>query len=573
MDDYKKIFHLVKPYWKRVAVAGIVSLFISGLNASLAWLVKPAMDGLLAKDNLDMLRLVPFAVFAVFLVKGALVYLHEYLMRSAGQKMVMDLRNRLYGHILKLPMGYFSKSSSGTLMSKVVNDAGMLQAVVSLAIKDLIVESASLIALTGVAFYRRWDLTLIALVGLPLAVYGVGMLGKRIKQISGRTQEKISGITEILHESFSGIKMIKAFGRENRETGNFEHKNKDYYRENMRSVRVSGLAKLMMEIMAGFGIAFVMWYGGNLIVEDVITPGDFFSFLVAIFMLYTPARRLAGVNNGIQKARAPLQRISALLEEQKEKDGTHELKSFENEIRFDQVSFTYPTAQSKALDNIEVTIKKGTIFALVGKSGAGKTTLINVLPKFYMPDEGKICIDDIDISTVTLKSLRSLFGIVSQDVILFNDTVSSNIQYGSPGATTEDVIAASKAAYAHDFIMEFSDGYDTVVGERGVKLSGGQKQRLSIARAILKNPPILILDEATSSLDTDSEMKIQSAFENLMKNRTTIVIAHRLSTVRKANMIVVLDKGKIIESGSHEDLLAQKGLYQKLYELQFRDEK
>ena len=572
MDDYKTIFHLVKPYWKRVAIAGVIGIIISALNASLAWLVKPALDSLLQKKNISMLMLLPYGVLTIFIVKGTFVYLHEYLMRSASQKMVMDLRNRLYQHIIKLPMTYFSKNSSGSLMSKVVNDTNALQFVVSLAIKDLLIESASLIALTGVALYRRWDLTLIAIVGLPAAFYSVGVLGKRLKRISQRAQEKISLITEILHESFSGIKMIKAYGKESDGTKHFKYKSKDYYRENMRSVRVSELVSLMMESVAGIGIAFVMWYGGKLIIEDVITPGDFFSFLTAIFMLYNPAKRLARVNNGIQQARAPLQRIFSLLSVEREKDGTNNINSFKWEIKFNGVLFTYPSAKNKALDHISFTINRGMIIAIVGQSGAGKTTLINMLPRFYMPDEGTIYIDGMDISALTLKSLRSLFGIVSQDVILFNDTVLNNIKYGKPESNQKDVILAAKAAYAHEFILEFPDGYDTVVGERGVKLSGGQKQRLSIARAILKNPPILILDEATSSLDTASEAIIQNALENLMENRTTFVIAHRLSTVRKADMIIVMERGKIVESGTHEELLAKKGLYQRLYEIQFRDQ-
>lgn len=570
MNDAKQIFHLVKPYWKRVAIAGVISIFISSLNASLAWLVKPAIDDLFIKKNLSLLSLLPIVIFTLFITKGCLTFLHEYLMRSAAQKMVMNLRNRLYSHIIKLPMGYFSKHSSGSLMSKVMNDSGILQRFISLTIKDLFVESTTIIALTGVALYRRWDLTLISLLVLPTAFYGAGRLGKRLKSISRRTQEKISDITEILHESFAGIKIIKAFGKESEESEHFSSNSKDLYREAMRSVRVSEASSLLMEAVGGLGIAFVMWYGGSLVINEAITAGDFFSFITAIFMLYTPARRLVKINNGIQEARAPLQRVFNLFAVEKEKEGIEKLGSFGREIRLENISFSYPSAKRKALNNINLSIKKGDVIAIVGKSGGGKTTLINMLPRFFIPDEGTIYIDDHDISTLTLKSLRTQFGIVSQDVILFNDTILANIKYGKSEASKEDVVAAAKAAYADEFIDELPLTYDTQIGERGVRLSGGQRQRLSIARAILKNPPVLILDEATSSLDTASEMMIQKALENLMQNRTTLVIAHRLSTIRKADRIIVMEEGRIIESGKHEELLDHKGIYQNLYQLQFR---
>ncbi|HDH12361.1 MAG TPA: ATP-binding cassette domain-containing protein [Nitrospirae bacterium] len=570
MDDLKTLFRLVKPYWQRVVLAGIISLIISGLNASIAWFVKPVLDDVLIKRNIGLIILLPIGIFVIFIFKGVLKFFHEYLMRSASQKMVMNLRNDLYSHILRLPVSYFNKHSSGTLISKVVNDTNALQSVVSLTIKDLFIESATVIALTVVAVWRRWDLAVIALVVLPVAFYGAGKLGKRLKHISKRAQEKISLITENLHESFTGIKIIKAFSREEKEEEHFRHISKSYYRENMRSVRASEFISLIMEVVGGLGIAFVIWYGAKLIIDGVMTIGDFFSFLTAVFLLYTPARRLARVNAGIQQARAPLTRILDELAVEREKGGDREIKSFENEIEYRDVSFRYPSSRSSALDHVSLTIKRGELIAIVGKSGSGKTTLINMLPRFYTPDNGAIYLDGIDIATATLKSLRALFGIVSQDVILFNDTIVSNIGYGRPDAGKEEIVEAARSAYADEFIVDLPDGYDTVVGEKGLRLSGGQKQRISIARAILKNPPVLILDEATSSLDTDSELKIQNALEKLMINRTTIVIAHRLSTVRKADRIIVMDSGKIIETGRHKDLLESKGPYQRLYELQFR---
>lgn len=550
-------------------VAVVLGLFVSGLNAALAWLAKPAMDDVLIKKDAALLVFLPLAIFLIFIGKGVFTFLQEYLMRSASQKMVMHFRNRLYARSLHLPLGYFGKNSSGEMISKVINDTSVLQDLISLTIKDFFKEGATVIALLGVAFWRRWDLTLISITVLPLALYGVGRLGKRMRQISRRAQEKISLIMEFLNESFAGMKIIKAFCRQKEESERFDEITREYYRENMRATRVSEFATLMMEAVGGLGIAFVIWYGGRLIIAGAMTAGDFTSFLTAVFMVYTPAKRLAKVDIGIQQARAPLERVLKLLSEQKETEGTVDLKPINRYIEFNGVSFIYPSEGRKALDNISLTVTKGEIVAIVGKSGGGKTTLVNLLPRFYVPTEGVISIDGTDISCATFKSLRGQFGIVSQEVVLFNDTVTANIAYGKPEASGEEIIAAAKAAFAHDFILELPQGYDTIVGERGMRLSGGQRQRLSIARAILRNPPILILDEATSSLDTASEMMVQKALENLMKNRTTFVIAHRLSTIKRADRILVLDRGRITEAGSHEELHSSGGLYRKLYDLQF----
>jgi subfamily B ATP-binding cassette protein MsbA len=571
LEGLKRILRLIRPHWQRVALAAVISSIVSALNGSLAWLVKPALDDIFIKKNVTLLMLLPLAVLAIFIVKGIFNFFHEYLMRSSAQKIIMGLRNRMYEHILNLPMGYFGKKSSGELISRVVNDSGVLQSVVSLTVKDLFIESTTVIALVGVALWRRWDLTLIALVVLPAAYYGVAKLGRRMRQISKRTQEKISMIIEFLNESFAGMKIIKGFCRQSAEVERFRNKNKDFYRENMRSVRVAEYASFIMDTVGGLGIAFILWYGGSLVVRNIITVGDFFSFLTAIFMLLTPVKRLANVNIEFQKAQAAFDRIFHLLSEQGEKEGTKELDVIRNEIEFRGVSFVYPSAVQKALDDINLKVRKGEIVAIVGKSGGGKTTLANLLPRFFLPSEGAIYIDGMDTSTATFRSLRNQFGIVSQDVILFNDTVKANIAYGKPRASMEEIICAAEAAYAHDFIMEMPLGYDTMIGEGGMRLSGGQRQRLSIARAILKNPPILILDEATSSLDTASEMMVQKALENLMKDRTTFVIAHRLSTINRADRIILLDKGRIVESGTHRELYEREGIYRRLYELQFSD--
>lgn len=573
MTDIKKILNLSRPYWKRIILAGLLSLVVSGLNGSLAYLVKPAVDKVFVEKNPSSLLLISSGIAAVYLFKAIFSFSQSYLMRSVGAKIVRDIRNNLYRHTTALPMSFFGKDSTGATISRIMNDAGAVQGLLAYTIKDLFVETCSIIVLIGVAMYMRWDLTLIAITVLPMALYVVARLGKRLKNVSRRAQEKISGLTEILAESFGGIKIIKSFCREEDEVSLFKEKNQDYYRELMRSTRILEATTLIMEFISGLGIAFVVWYGGRLVINSVISPGSFFSFLAAILMVYTPAKRLANVNNALQQARAPLDRIDKLLAEAKEPEGGIELKGIKEEIVFDHVSFKYENIKEDVLDNINLKVRKGDVIALVGKSGAGKTTFVDLISRFYNPDNGAIYIDGTDISKATLKSLRSMTGIVSQDIILFNDTVRANIAYGKKGATEEEIINAAKAAYAHDFIPELPNGYDSVIGERGVRLSGGQKQRLSIARAILKNPPILILDEATSSLDTASEMMVQKALDTLMEGRTTFVIAHRLSTVRRADRIIVFDKGRIAESGTHEELLALNGLYKRLYDFQFDDSK
>ncbi len=565
----KGMVSLVKPYWQRIALAVLLSLIVSAINGGLAWLVKPALNGIFIEKNRSLLMFIPLLIFVLYIIRGALGFAHSYLMTSVGAKLVRDIRNRLYTHVTFLPMRHYNERSTGLMLSRIINDAGYLQKVVAHSIKDLFVEGATVIALTIVAFIRRWDLTIIALTVLPLAFYSVGRLGKRLKRVTKETQRKISGITELLTETFNGIKMIKVFGKETPLIKLFEKRNQDFYRENMRATRIVEATSLVMEFVGGLGIAFVIWYGGRLVVEGAITPGDFFSFIAAIFMIFTPAKRLAKVNNGIQQAKGSLERLNEFLILDKEMDGEKELAPLERSIQYKGVFFKYPNSDSFALRDINLTINKGDIIALVGRSGAGKTTLVDLLPRFYDPTEGVILIDGTDIRDVTLRSLREQIGVVSQDVILFNDTVRANIAFGRPDATDEEIIEAARAAYAHDFIMEMPQGYDTVIGEKGVRLSGGQRQRISIARAILKNPPILILDEATSSLDTHAEMMVQKALDSLMKNRTTIVIAHRLSTVRVASKIVVLDHGMIVEEGSHDELMKLNGMYRHLYEIQF----
>ncbi|MBZ0155593.1 MAG: ABC transporter ATP-binding protein/permease [Alphaproteobacteria bacterium] len=564
----KRIALLVKPYWMRLVAAAFLSLLISGLNGGLAWLVKPALDGIFLRRDAHLLALLPLGILALYLMRGFFAFFQSYLMRSTGAKVMRDIRNSLYRHVLYLPVNEFKKESSGLLLSRVINDAGQLQGLVAYSIKDIFVETATVLVLLSVAFYRRWDLALISVTVLPAALYGTRKLGKRLKKVSTEGQKKISLITEFLTETFSGIKMVKIFEREGVLAALFREKNQGYYRELMRSARLIEFTSLMMEVVGGMGIAFVLWYGGRLVVREVITPGEFFSFLTAIFMVYTPARRLATASNGLQQAKAYLERLDELFCKEREADGAVTLAPLRREIEFRNVSFTYPNAKGPVLSDITLTVKRGEIIALVGRSGAGKTSFIDLIPRFNDPTKGGIFIDGVNIAEASLPSLRGQIGLVSQDIILFNDTVRANIAFGNPAASEEEIVRAAQAAHAHDFILDLPKGYDTVIGERGVMISGGQRQRISIARAILKNPPLLILDEATSSLDTESEMIVQKALDTLMENRTTFVIAHRLSTVQKADRIIVLEKGRILESGSHEDLLRSGGMYRKLHDLQ-----
>ncbi len=568
-DEIRRFYTLIRPHRRRIAAALLISLVIAGLNGAFAWIVKPITDGILVHRNSGILAHISFIIMAIFFSRAALNFSYEYLMQSASQKLVADVRQRLYEKIIDMPLGYFSASSSGELISRVVNDTGAVQQIISLTVRQLFVEAATTMCLVGYVFWLKWDLAFVAVFLLPVAFYGVEKISRRLKRISLRQQEKAAGIVEDLSESFTGVKIIKAFVREDTQKERFLKRNWDFYRENMRSVRVMGLASAIMEVAGGSGVAFVLWYGGRLVVTGHLTAGGFTSFLTAIFLVYTPARRLSRVNAEVHRVRAPLERIFDMLGLKAEPNDGRPIPEINESIEFKNVSFIYPCNSHKALDKIDFKVSKGEIIAIVGESGSGKSTLANLIPRFYEPTTGMILMDGIDIAKASLHSLRSHFGMVSQEVVLFNDTVKSNIAFGRPGADDDKIIAAAKAAYAHDFIMELPGGYDAIVGEKGARLSGGQRQRLSIARAILKSPSILILDEATSSLDSASELIVQMALENLMKERTTFVIAHRLSTIRKATRILVMEKGKILAAGPHEELLRNSRAYQRLYELQF----
>jgi subfamily B ATP-binding cassette protein MsbA len=527
------------------------------------------VDGINIDRDMQIIKTFPFLYIGFFVFKGLFAFIHSYLMRAIGAKVVRDVREQLFNKLVTLPMNFYIKRPSGELISRVINDSNVLQGLLGYSIKDIFVEGATFIVLLTVAFIRRWDLTLISITVLPFSFYVIGRYGKKMKKIGQKTQEQISGLIVRLTESISGIKIVKAFLREQLHREKFDEENKKYYRIALKGARTIEYSKFLHEIIAGVGSTFILFAGLYLVVRGSMTMGDLSSFFAAIGMMYTPVRRIGAANNNLQQARAAAERIFFLLDQNPEVDGTKDLPPVKDSIVFDNVSLIYPGTKKKVLDSVSFTVKKGELIAIVGKSGAGKTTLVDMLPRFYRPTEGHIYFDNVDIKEATLSSLRENIGIVTQDIILFNESVKDNIAMGKPGATDEEVIEAAKMAYAHDFISDMPEGYSTRIGERGVKLSGGQKQRISIARALLKNPPILILDEATSSLDTASEIIVQKALDNLMANRTTFVIAHRLSTIRKADRILVLEKARIVECGTHNELIKMNGMYKYLYESQF----
>jgi ATP-binding cassette, subfamily B, bacterial MsbA len=568
-DDLTIFWKLSLPYIPRLIAAMACSFVLSGIDGAIAWGTKMAVDDVLIMKNVEYLYLLPAAVVMLFILKGIFTFCNNYLMSSIGAKIVRTIRQQLYEKVISLPISFHSQTSSGVVISKMLNDVPVLQGTVGFTIKDFIVEIGTVIALAGVAVYRKWDLALISFIVVPLMVYSINHLGKKMKKTGMVTRELIARITTIFNETVQGVKIIKAFTMEGAMMKRSEQAQAEYYRNSMRSTRINEGASLIGEILAGIGIAVIMFYGFNLIVTGEMTAGDFASFIAAIFLMYTPLKRLSKVHNNFQQGRNVLERIGDVMNVQPEKMTGEEI-DVKGDIVFDKVSFRYPSSTCNALQNVNLSIKHGNIVALVGYSGAGKSTLVDLAAGFWYPTEGTIYIDGMDITTLSLHSLRSHIGTVTQDVMLFDDTVMENIRFGRPGATDEDVIEAAKAAFAHDFIMDMPKGYLTMIGERGVRVSGGQKQRITIARAIIRNPSILILDEATSSLDTESEHQVQKALERLMQGRTTIVIAHRLSTIQNASRIVVMSGGSIIQEGSHEELLAKGGLYQELYNMQFK---
>jgi subfamily B ATP-binding cassette protein MsbA len=569
---YFRILKFVRPYWPRLLVAMICMGGVSAITAAFALLTKNVLDDIFINKDRFMLLVIPLAVMGLGVLKGFFTFGEGYLMNFVGQRVVADIRERLYTHLQTLSLSFFDRTPTGVLMARITNDVNSIQGAVSDAVTGMIKDVFTAIGLVAVVFYRDWLLALVAIFVFPLAAYPLVAFSRKLRKISRRALETIAYISTFLQETIVGHRIVKAFNMEAYENSRFHDANERFFKYLMKRVKIRALSNPVMEWLAYIGIGAFVWVGGSRVISGAMTVGDFFSFMTAMALLYDPMRGISKVNLVIQEGIVAARRVFDVLDLKPEvTDAAHAkpLPDFSRVIEYHDITFRYD--KEIILDRVSFSVKAGEKVALVGSSGAGKTTAVNLLPRFYDVTTGKITIDGIDIRQVTLQSLRGQIGVVSQQTLLFNDTVRSNIAYGRPDIPEREVITAAQMADAHDFIIKLAQGYDTIIGEQGVMLSGGQRQRISIARALLKNAPILILDEATSSLDTESEREVQEALDRLMEKRTVLVIAHRLSTVRNVDRILVLSDGRIVEEGDHRALMAKGGEYKKLYELQFQD--
>ena len=572
---YTRLLAYLRPYRGRMAVAMVCMVVLGACTAAMAWALKPALDEALSGKNRELIYLIPLFVIGLYIIKGAAYYGQAYLMGYIGQRVIFDLRNEIYDYLTGQSLGFFAHRKTGELLARISYDVTLVQAAVSTAVTALMRDSVTIVFLLGVIFYQDWLLALIAMLVFPAVVYPIARFGKRMRSASIDGQVSMGELTSLVEETVGGIRVVKAFGMEDYERSRFRRFTGEFLRHQLRVFRVHALSFPIMELLAGFGIAGVLLYGGLRVSSGETTAGTLVSFLAAAIMLYEPVKRLSRANNEIQQGLAAAERVFEVLDEPvviQDADDAVVLDGFTTEIRFEHVELKYPGAEHPVLSDVNFDVKAGEVVALVGRSGAGKTSLVNLVPRFIDVSKGRVLVDGHDVRELTQASLRRQIALVTQEVILFNDTVLNNIAYGHDEINRKKVEEVARAANAHDFIMKLPQGYDTLIGERGVILSGGQRQRLSLARALLKDAPILILDEATSSLDTESERLVQQAIDRLMKGRTVIVIAHRLSTIRHADRIVVLDNGKVTQMGRHEELLKQGGLYAELYHMQFESQ-
>lgn len=572
MKNYMRLLAYIKPYTRRLALAVVCIIMAAGANLYLPWIIKDMIDDVLMSKDMVMLNLIAVGILVVMFTRGVFYYGQSYLVSYVGQRVIIDVRSVLFRKFQRMPLSYYDKQQTGTVMSYITNDVAVMQSAIVDNLIELVTESSILIGSLAMMIYLDWKLSLLTLMTIPLVGFAMKIFGRKLKSSSTVIQERVAEITSLLQESISAIRVVKSFVRESYEIKRFEEQNWRNFQAAMKNVKLTSLLTPTVEFLAAIAVTFIVWFGGYEVVNGVITAGELVAFLTYAVNLANPVKRLSRVYAAIQKAMAAADRVFNIMDlEEKITDvpGAKPLPPIKGKVEFKDITFSYKEGQP-ALQHISLKAEPGQMIALVGPSGSGKSTIANLIPRFYDVDSGVITIDDHDIRQVTADSLREQIGLVPQETMLFSTSVMENIRYGRLEATDEEVIEAAKAANAEEFIKELPEGYDTKLGERGLNLSGGQRQRLAIARAILKNPRVLILDEATSALDTESEKIVQDALDNLMVGRTSFVIAHRLSTIFNADQIFVVENGHLREHGTHEELLAAGGLYSNLYNIQFR---
>ena len=571
---YKRLLLHLKPYSSRLYLAIFFSIIVGVIATSPVPIIQKTFDNIFVEKDYFMLKVIPLALIVLYGLKAVLMYAQNLIIFGISWELVVEFREKLFAHIHKLPFEFFENHETGQLMSRINNDVTIMQSTVTRLMKELLQNSVLLVGLLIWVFYLKWDWALMALVIFPIMVFPVANIARKLRRFSRKGQEILGNINATVLESFSGIKIVRAFGMESREIDKFRLYNDSYLEVVKKNVKYVEITSPLLEVLGVISAAFILWYGGNQVLNEEISQGTFLAFIVALFMMYSPIRILFKIYTNIQTALAGAERVFDILDQDVEKvqEGHFELQGINDGIEFKNVSFRYPSRSTMILNEINLSVRKSEIIAIVGMSGAGKTTLVDLLFRFFDVTSGSILIDGKNIQDYKLASLRRQLALVTQETFLFNDTIWNNIAFGCERkATHNEIMEAAQAAHVDHFVSNLDDGYETIIGERGVKLSGGQRQRVAIARALLRNAPILVLDEATSALDSESERLVQDALHNLMEHRTSFVIAHRLSTIKHANRIIVLDKGQIVESGTHESLLANSGLYQKYYEMQFID--
>jgi len=567
---YLRLLKYLRPYIPQTLMAVACMLLATSASLYVPWIVRDVIDGVLVNKDILLLNAITIGIVVVFALRGFFVYGQTYLMSFVSQKIVIDLRESLFRQFQRLSVSYFDRSRTGKVLSYMTNDVAALQGALAQNVIELSTESLTLIGSLVAMLYLHWQLALLTLITVPLVAQAMQLFGKKLRKASGTMQQRAAEITSVLQEMIVSIRLIRLFVREDYETDRFIRENENNFNAQMKAAQLSATLAPVVEFLAAIGVTVIIWYGGREVINGNLTSGSLIAFLVYAVNISNPVKRLGNVYGSIQRAVAAAERVFEVLDtlpEIQDEPDAKDLPAVKGQVNFDNVSFEYRSAEP-ALSNLTIEIPPGQVLAIVGPSGAGKSTIANLLPRFYDPQQGVIRIDGEDIRKVTVRSLREQIAMVPQDTILFSASIYENILYGRLEASREQVVEAARSANAHDFILQLPEGYDTQIGERGCQLSGGQRQRIAIARAILKNPRILILDEATSALDTESERLVQDALENLMKNRTSLVIAHRLSTVRNADLICVFHEGQIIEKGTHDELIAVNGRYKRLHEMQ-----